>query len=531
MSKGGGQGSFAQMQGAENQYGSPRLEAMDMGGFGGGGPHSQLLPFQEHVTPVGNSQNFSSGIGGKGGQLAPQNQGPGSYMGNELVPLDRNPSMINGDPIASDLTGFIPGGDNLSTRLDDVIGGEGLLYQLQPIDQPVPNPQPQPRLGIGDPSNPMLQELRPLPRSGGFEGAMGRFNNLTTSQRERLGDLGIDDIFGSGAQRATNIQTQGPESMPRPDELFGSRRAGETSMPAPPIMTGGPVAPGFTPVLRSGVMPGTVMDGGGAFGSGQGASASSGRTNLSEVFNQNRGRLDDFSRQANEMRQDRYSPPRATPRFSDEEHSRALTQAREILGIPSGGQPQPAKNNEPRLTAGIKPQPSDRVYAGGTPNFDERTGQYRQQPSMPRSYNDGRMGYRSPPQYGGYRPPPRPPVYGQQRFPFPYGQPRTPGRNTQFNMPFMPQSYGRMNPYAGQFGGYGVPSNVFGFGRPHYQPYAPPTYAPSPAYTPPPPAMQLPPGTGMPTFYGGGSQGPATIGGGIGGFGRYNLGLAGSQLR
>tara|TARA_E500000305_G_scaffold109157_1_gene113454 strand:- start:1028 stop:2503 length:1476 start_codon:yes stop_codon:yes gene_type:complete len=35
--------------------------------------------------------------------------------------------------------------------------------------------------------------------------------------------------------------------------------------PPPPMMTGGPVAPGFTPVLRSGVMPGTVMDGGGAF--------------------------------------------------------------------------------------------------------------------------------------------------------------------------------------------------------------------------------------------------------------------------
>lgn len=39
--------------------------------------------------------------------------------------------------------------------------------------------------------------------------------------------------------------------------------------PIQPV-TGGPVAPSFTPVLRSGVMPGTVMDGGGAFGSGQG---------------------------------------------------------------------------------------------------------------------------------------------------------------------------------------------------------------------------------------------------------------------
>jgi len=41
----------------------------------------------------------------------------------------------------------------------------------------------------------------------------------------------------------------------------------------PPMMTGGPVAPPFTPVLRSGVMPGTVMDAGGAFGSGQGRPA------------------------------------------------------------------------------------------------------------------------------------------------------------------------------------------------------------------------------------------------------------------
>ena len=46
--------------------------------------------------------------------------------------------------------------------------------------------------------------------------------------------------------------------------------------PPPPMMTGGPVSPGFTPVLRP--MPntfqtGTVMDAGGAFGSGQGRPA------------------------------------------------------------------------------------------------------------------------------------------------------------------------------------------------------------------------------------------------------------------
>lgn len=438
MSKGGGQGSFQQMQ-------EPGM-GMDMGGFGGGGPQP-AMPFQQPVTPVGNSQDFSSGIGGKGGQLAPQNQGPGSYMGNEPVP-QRATNIQTQGPESMPTPGM-PLMSNDSERFNRI-------YDF------LPQRQPQPITYANETTDRMMRENPP--------------------------------------QRIQPV-------------------------------TGGPVAPPFTPVLRSEVLPFSVMDGGNAFGSGQGTSAPSGRTNLSEAFNQNQERFDDFIRQANEMRQDRYSPPRATPRFSDEEHSRALTQAREILGTPSGGQRQPAKNNEPRLTAGIKPQPSDRVYAGGTPNFDERTGQYRQQPFMPRSYNDGRMGYRSPPQYGGYRSPPRPPVYGQQRFPSPYGQPSIPSRNTQFNMPFMPQSYGRMNPYADQFGGYGVPSNMFSFAQPQYQPYAPPTYAPAPAYTPPPPVMQLPPGTGMPTFYGGGSQGPATIGGGIGGFGRYNLGLAGSQLR
>ena len=71
-------------------------------------------------------------------------------------------------------------------------------------------------------------------------------------------------------------------SMPTPPMMTGSPVAPPPGItpnpPAPPIMTGGPVAPGFTPVLRSGVMPGTfqpgtVMDGGGAFGSGQGRPA------------------------------------------------------------------------------------------------------------------------------------------------------------------------------------------------------------------------------------------------------------------
>lgn len=68
--------------------------------------------------------------------------------------------------------------------------------------------------------------------------------------------------------------------QPQPPMMTGGPVApppGITPNPlAPPMMTGGPVSPGFTPVLRP--MPntfqtGTVMDAGGAFGSGQGRPA------------------------------------------------------------------------------------------------------------------------------------------------------------------------------------------------------------------------------------------------------------------
>lgn len=157
--------------------------------------------------------------------------------------------------------------------------------------------------------------------------------------------------------------------------------------------------------------------------------------------------------------------------------------------------------------------PNDRVYAGGNPNFDERMGRYRSPQYDPR-----------PP----FMPGPRPPVFGPPR--------PAPGRNTQFQMPFFGSPYGRMNPYQGQFSGYGVPTNIASFAQPHYQPYVPRSYEP------PPPSMQLPPGQGDPSlnypqnqgdqlFSGGGFRGGYGGYGGIGGFGRYNLGLAGSQFR
>lgn len=294
MSKGGGRGSAQQMQ---------------QSAFGGGrrGVSSNELRATNEVGEIVRPQ-FSSAIGGKGGQRAPT-QDYGFHDRNNLVPLDVNPSMSTGDPIASDLRGLIPySPDNASGGSGKtVIGGENLLYQLQPINQPAP---------------------KQIEHNYGYPG---------------------------------------------------------------------------------------------------------------------------------------------------------------------------------RTTAGIKPQRDDMAYAGGTPNFDERTGQYRQQPFMPRSF-PFQMPPRMPPQ-------------------IPYRRPSIPGMNTQFQMPSFGRSYGQMNPYAGQFSGYGVPSNMMSFAQPHYQAYTPGSFTPpqQTRYTPTaPPAMQLPPGMGAPTFGGGY--------GGIGGFDRYNLGLAYDQL-
>ena len=219
----------------------------------------------------------------------------------------------------------------------------------------------------------------------------------------------------------------------------------------------------------------------------------------------------------------------------------------------------PKLDSQPIADA-VQPPVGGTMYdAGGNPNFDERTGQFEtggikplREPvklepikAMPdinlptsQEVQDG-MGGRGginpggmysnprPPFMPGPRPPfmpgPRPPVFGPPRnFPLPMPRPRPPripGRNTQFQMPFFGSQYGRMNPYAGQFSGYGVPSNMFSFAQPHYQPYVPPPPQPSA-----PPVMQLPPGQGSDAFTAGfGGQG-------IGGFGRYNLGLARRQF-
>lgn len=90
--------------------------------------------------------------------------------------------------------------------------------------------------------------------------------------------------------------------------------------------------------------------------------------------------------------------------------------------------------------------------------------------------------------------------------------------NTQFRMPSFGPSYGTISPYTGGFSGYGVPSNIYGFEQPHYEPYTPPAD--------PPPTMVLPPeggdGTEPPADGGvagtppadGGTAGTSTVDGG-----------------
>lgn len=110
---------------------------------------------------------------------------------------------------------------------------------------------------------------------------------LTKEAYDRLSNVG-DTAY----QRSMDLAERGQqESQFRPftvttptGSAFTARMGGQPQppmmtggpVPPPPMMTGGPVSPGFTPVLRQmpgTFQPGTVMDGDGVFGSGQGRPA------------------------------------------------------------------------------------------------------------------------------------------------------------------------------------------------------------------------------------------------------------------
>ena len=443
MSKGGGQGSFAQMQ-------EPGM-GMDMGGFGGGGPQPAMLTqdygFQDRnkIVPLG--------------QPAPepvQNQEMGAY----------------GNGLADNLTGFIPySPDNASGGPGrTVIGGEGLL-----------------------------QELRPLPQPGGFGAAMERFNNLSQRDRERLGDLRVGDIFGSGPQRVTDIQTQGPESMPRFE--FNDVTQGPESFDR---FSGGLGSKGgrSNPYQTDGIVP-PDMGGGRVFAGG----------------------TPNFDERTGEYRTGGIKPPRGPVKLEPIKM--------QPMPMPAPDIPPPERMDVPAIPDDMLADIESRGTVGPGGGTRGRTGSFR---DAIREFRD-EFRYQPMPRP---RPRPEPPIFGPPRnFPFPMPRPprmppRMPGRNTQFQMPFFGSQYGRMNPYAGQFSGYGVPSNMFSFAQPHYQPYVPP-----PPQRSAPPVMQLPPDQGdqlfsgtpvaytppSPVAFGGGFGGQ-----GIGGFGRYNLGLARRQF-
>jgi len=466
MSKGGGQGSFAQMQ-------EPGM-GMDMGGFGGG------------VDYLGGSNSFNESFnpGPYQDTIAPQ---PQPFDAGLLSPQDNRQGMPSLPPqggLSDNITGFIPySPDNASGGPGKtVIGGEGLL-----------------------------QELRPLPQPGGFGAAMERFNNLSPSDRERLGDLRVGDIFGSGPQRVTDFQTQGPESMPRLEENMRMDEVGET--PRPEFSIGlGSKGGRSSPYQTDGIVP-PDMGGGRVFAGG----------------------TPNFDERTGEYRTGGIKPPREPVK-------------REPIKMQPMPTPAPERIDLPTIPDYMREDLESRGTVGPGGGTGDRTGSFRD------AIREFRDEFR-------FQPMPRrqPPIFGPPRnFPFPMPKPprmpprqppRMPGRNTQFQMPFFGSQYGQMNPYAGQFSGYGVPSNMFSFAQPHYQPYTPGAYSPPSMYTEPtptaPPVMQLPPGQGVPTFGGGygGFSGmargytpppAAAVGGGyggIGGFGRYNLGLAGSQLR
>jgi len=398
MSKGGGQGSFAQMQ-------EPGLD-MDMGGFGGGGP--QPIPAVE-------PPQFDDRMG---------------QFNNRMGMPSFNPRLVSLQPIMQD-GGLGSKGGRSNPYQPDGISPPGQIRDA--MARPAPIPPPRPVSNMQDFNRRAMDQIRllnpdfaqgvmALPLSSGVEtiGKPGMLPSPTigkiTHGRETIGYPGDEITTGGIKPPRGPVKLEPIKTQPLPSE---------------PMLSDGP---DFRPPPVPDMPP---------------------------------------------------TPPRRI----------------DIPAIPS----DMLEDIESRGTVGP---------GGGT---GDRTGSFRD------AIREFRDEFR-------YQPMPRrqPPIFGPPRnFPFPMPRPprmpprqppRMPGRNTQFQMPFFGSPYGQMNPYAGQFSGYGVPSNMFSFAQPHYEPYVPQ------AYTPPPPVMQLPPGQGSDAFTAGfGGQG-------IGGFGRYNLGLARRQF-
>lgn len=450
MSKGGGQGSFAQMQ-------EPGL---DMGGFGGQ-PQPAVSAAPSFAYSV-DDQNF--------GNIQEARQYAFDTYGN----------------------------------LDSV-----RAYEPPPVEQPAPMPAPAP-----------MQNQGPNNISGGFGSKGGRFNPYQT-----------DSIVPPGRTAGLPNQTGGivPDFMldrsrggpkgggrvyaggnPNFNERTGQFRTGGFKPPRGPVkfepikMQPFPVDTGMPPPRTPPPRPTFPRTGG---------SMPVERVNVPAIPDDMLADLE--SRGTVGPRSPNPDAPFGMGSKGGRGGGRGMASG--IGGKGGRGDPVGTGSfedmiNRGRFSPGSRGR-DDRVYAGGNPNFDEFTGRYRSPPFNPR----GR-----PP----FMPGPKPPVFGPPR--------PVPGRNTQFQMPFFGSQYGRMNPYAGQFSGYGVPSNIYGFDQPHYQPYVPPPPAQSA-----PPVMQLPPDQGGNQAFSGAPVAytpppPVSFGGGyggIGGFGRYNLGLAGSQFR
>jgi hypothetical protein len=495
MSKGGGQGSAQQMQ----------QTGFDMGGFGGGmppppggfGDGSGGFSGQQEQTFVGssgNNQEFTdqltpSGAGGFAMQ-APQQQlgfGSGPAMQAPQQQLGFGSGFAMQAP--QQQLGFGSGPAMQAPQFSSPFAVQR-QQQIAQRQQQIAQLPPEVKQA--------LSQQRPVMEGRQFDNRVQAnrpaFINLqpTNSDSPLLSQIALNNFRRNQGLEQAPIggMPEGFSATPNPalgmnytsdavvgdsmfiyDQQTGERRTVKTEdVPALPASTGMP-----SPKLGTGTM------------------FSGGNSNFDERTRQYR-RAMEFT--------GGYRPPSPTQPVVDPSS-----------GIRMGMGSKGGRGGGRGMSSGIagKGGRDDRVYAGGNPNFDERTGRYRSPPFNP----------------GGDKYYPLPVVEQPRR------TPSIPSRNTQFQMPYFGSPYGRMKPYEGRFSGYGVPTNMLSFAQPHYQPYVPRSYSP------PPPSMSLPPGENGPLMQFPPSQNSSTFGGGrfaggyggIGGFGRYNLGLAGSQLR
>jgi len=205
------------------------------------------------VNPVG-GLNLAGYTGQSSGSYGTDYLGEAANMASRLQNLGVNTAQTSGGGFGDVLSNIFGGVQQIGSAVSPAIPAiAGSLLTKEAYDR---------LSNVGDTA---YQRSMDLAERGQQESQFRPFTVTTPT--------GSAFTARMGGQPQPPMMTGGPVAPPPGIITPPQIRGGRDYMPPNPMLqpvTGGPVAPPFTPGLRSEVMPGTVMDGGGAFGSGQG---------------------------------------------------------------------------------------------------------------------------------------------------------------------------------------------------------------------------------------------------------------------